>query len=42
MEIISKLEEQVGQSALIASEMRIKRAELFPEGIEWDSSKFDS
>jgi transcriptional regulator len=42
LNIISKLEEQSGQSTLIASEMRIKRAELFPEGIEWDSSKFDS
>ena len=42
LNIISKLEEQGGQSALIASEMRIRHSELFPEGIEWDGSKFDS
>lgn len=42
LNIISKLEEKGGQSALIASEMRKRQAELFPEGIEWDGSKFDS
>lgn len=42
LNIISKLEERGGQSALIASEMRKRQAEIFPEGIEWDSSKFDS
>ena len=42
LNIISKLEEQGGQSALIALEMRKRHAELFPEGVEWDASKFDS
>ncbi len=40
--IISKLEEQGGSSALIASEMKKRNAELFPAGVEWDGSKFDS
>lgn len=40
--IISKLEEQGGNSALIASEMKKRKAELFPPGVEWDASKFDS
>lgn len=42
LNIISKLEEQGGNSALIASEMKKRKAELFPVGIEWDASKFDS
>lgn len=42
LHIISQLEEQGGQSALIAREMRKRHAELFPEGVEWDGSKFDS
>jgi transcriptional regulator len=42
LNIISKLEEQGGNSALIASEMKRRKAELFPEGVEWDPSKFDS
>ncbi|MGL4599787.1 MAG: FMN-binding negative transcriptional regulator [Bacteroidia bacterium] len=42
LNIISKLEEQGGNSALIASEMRKRKAELFPDGVEWDGSKFDS
>ena len=42
LNIISKLEEQGGNSALIASEMRKRQAELFPVGVEWDASKFDS
>lgn len=42
LNIISKLEEQGGNSALIASEMSKRKAELFPDGIEWDGSKFDS
>ncbi len=42
LNIISKLEEQGGSSALIAAEMKHRRAELFPDGVEWDSSKFDS
>ncbi len=40
--IISKLEEQGGSSALIALEMRKRKVELFPPGVEWDGSKFDS
>jgi len=42
LNIISKLEEQGGNSALIATEMRKRKAELFPEGVEWDGTKFDS
>lgn len=42
LNIISKLEEQGGESALIALEMRKRRATLFPVGVEWDASKFDS
>lgn len=42
LNIISKLDEQGGNSALIASEMRKRKAELFPVGVEWDGSKFDS
>ena len=42
LNIISKLEEQGGNSALIASEMRKRKSELFPDGVEWDGSKFDS
>lgn len=42
LNIIAKLEAEGGQSALIASEMRKRQAELFPEGVQWDSSKFDA
>lgn len=42
LNIISKLEEIGGSSALIASEMIKRKTELFPEGVEWDGSKFDS
>jgi transcriptional regulator len=42
LNIISQLEKQGGNSALIALEMKKRKAELFPEGIEWDDSKFDS
>ena len=42
LNIISKLEEEGGQSALIATEMRKRKAELFPIGAEWDGSRFDS
>ena len=42
LNIISKLEEQVGNSALIALEMRKRKDELFPADVEWDGSKFDS
>lgn len=40
--IISKLEEEGGESALIALEMRKRKTELFPDGVEWDATKFDS
>jgi transcriptional regulator len=42
LNIISKLEEQGGNGALIASEMKKRKTELFPPGVEWDGSKFDS
>lgn len=42
LNIISKLEEKGGNAALIAEEMKMRRAELFPPGVEWDGSKFDS
>ena len=42
LNIISKLEELGGNSMLIAAEMRKREAELFPPGLEWDASKFDS
>lgn len=40
--IISKLQEIGGSSALIANELIKRKAELFPEGVDWDASKFDS
>lgn len=42
LNIIAKLEEQGGDSALIANEMKKRKADLFPPGKEWDGSKFDS
>jgi len=42
LNIISKLEEQGGNSASIAEEMKKRMDELFPEGAAWDASKFDS
>ncbi len=42
LNIISKLEELGGNSALIATEMIKRKAELFPDGVEWDGSRFDS
>lgn len=42
LNIISRLEEQGGNSALIAMEMKKRKAELFPPGVEWDGSRFDS
>lgn len=42
LNIISKLEEQGGNSALIASEMEKRKDELFPVVSEWDASKFES
>jgi transcriptional regulator len=40
--ILSKLEEQGGNGALVAAEMRKRRAELFPPGVVWDAGKFES
>jgi transcriptional regulator len=40
--ILLHLEERGGESALVAKEMRKRKAELFPPGAEWDASKFDS
>jgi len=40
--IIAKLEEQGGDSTLIAKEMKKRQLDLFPPNVEWDSSKFDS
>lgn len=42
LNIISKLEEQGGNSGLIAEEMKKRKADLFPPDVEWDGSKFDS
>ncbi|MBL7997843.1 MAG: FMN-binding negative transcriptional regulator [Candidatus Kapabacteria bacterium] len=42
LNIITKLDEQGGNSALIAAEMRKRQAELFPAGVAWDASRFDS
>lgn len=40
--IVSKLEELGGNSALIAAEMKNRQSDLFPPGVAWDGSKFDS
>lgn len=42
LNIISKLEELGGSSSLVALEMKKRIADLFPTGVEWDGSKFDS
>lgn len=42
LNIISKLVEQGGNSALIAVEMKKRIEELFPPGEAWNDSKFDS
>lgn len=42
LNIISKLQTQGGNGALIAGEMEKRIPELFPPGTEWDGSKFDS
>jgi len=38
--IIARLEELGGNSALVANEMKKRIKKLFPPGVEWDSSKF--
>jgi len=40
--IITQLEAQGGNAAVIAREMNIRKKELFPPDIEWDPTKFDS
>lgn len=40
--IIAKLEGQGGNAALIAAEMKKRKAALFVEGEEWDASRYDS
>lgn len=42
LNIIAKLEERGGESAMVAAEMKKRKSELFPPGVEWDASKFDS
>jgi len=38
--IMVRLEEQGGDAALIAAEMRTRKEKLFPAGVEWDGHKF--
>ena len=40
--IISQLEVRGGDSAKIAQEMRKRQMALFPTGVAWDASRFDS
>lgn len=42
MNIIAKLEAKGGESALIAEEMKKRKADLFPDGEVWDANKFES
>ena len=42
LNIISKLEKEGGSAALIAMEMKKRKEALFPPGLEWDGSKFNS
>jgi transcriptional regulator len=42
LNIISKLQEIGGNSALVANELIKRKSALFPEGVEWDGTKFDS
>lgn len=42
LNIISKLQAIGGSSALIAAELIKRKAALFPEGVAWDGSRFDS
>lgn len=40
--IIAKLEEQGGSGTLVAEEMKKRKEQLFPPGVEWDGNKFIS
>lgn len=40
--IIAQLEARGSNSALIAEEMKKRYATLFPDGVEWDGTRFDS
>lgn len=42
LNIMSKLEEEGGDAALIAAEMKKRFDDLFPPGVSWDPNKFDS
>lgn len=42
LNIINKLESAGGDSASIAQEMKKRKAAVFPQGVEWDPTKFDS
>lgn len=42
LNIITKLEEQGHGAAIIAQEMKKRKEELFPAGVKWDATKFDS
>lgn len=42
LNIIAELEKRGGNSALVAAEMKKRKDELFPPGMEWDGSRFDS
>lgn len=41
LNIMSKLEEEGGDAALIAAEMKKRFDDLFPPGVSWDPNKFD-
>lgn len=40
--VTAQLEQQGGNSALVAGEMKKRKAALFPPGVEWDGSRFAS
>lgn len=42
LNIMEQLNARGGSSALVAEEMKRRYTELFPEGVAWDGSKFDS
>jgi transcriptional regulator len=42
LNIIAHLEEQGGNSAEVAEEMKMRKEKLFPPGVKWDGNKFMS